>query len=206
MDTSHVIEDGEGSRNTKDGSHIMRTTKSRLLASTAVLGVLAAAMSAVVFSAFSATTENAGNSFATGSITLTDNDSGSALFNVSGADANDTYTRCIKVTYASTGSVNASVKLYGTTGGTGLDAYLDVAITRGTGDAADCSDFAGATSIYSGTLQAFPDNYAGGTNDTDASWSNGETATYRVAVTVQDNNAAQGLTATQTFTWEARSI
>lgn len=184
----------------------MRSTKSKLLASTAVLGVLAAAMSAVVFSAFSATTQNAGNSFATGSITLTDNDSGSALFNVTGADANDTYTRCIRVTYASTGSVNATVKLYGTTAGTGLDQYLDVAITRGTGTAADCSDFAGATSIYSGTLQAFPDNYAAGVDDTDTSWSNGEAATYRIAVTVQDNNAAQGLNASQTFTWEARSI
>lgn len=184
----------------------MRSTKSKLLASTTVVGVLAAVISAVVFSAFSSTTENAGNSFSTGSITLTDNDAGSALFNVSGATPGATATRCIKVTYASTGSVNASVKLYGTTGGTGLDQYLDVAITRGTGDAADCSDFAGATSVYSGTLQGYPDNYAAGIDDPDASWSNGESATYRIAVTVQDDNAAQGLNASQTFTWEARNL
>lgn len=193
----------------------MRSTKSKLLASVAILGVLAAAMSAVVFSAFSSTTENAGNTFATGSIALTDNDSGSALFTVSGADALDVYTRCIKVDYASTGSVASTVRLHGATTGSGLDPYLDVRIRRGTGSAGNCSDFAaavtdyigsGAGVIYTNTLTAFPDNYAAGLVDQDSSWSNGETATYEIRVTVQDNNLAQGLNATQTFTWEARSI
>lgn len=184
----------------------MRSTKSRLLASTVVLGVLAAAMSAVVFSAFSATTENTNNQFATGSIALTDNDSGTALFNVSGADANDSFTRCIRVTYASTGGLEATVRLYGATSGTGLDQYLTVDIDRAdSGTQADCSDFSGTVgAVYDGTLQAFPDSYAAGTA-TDGTWTNGKAVTYRIAVTVQNNNAAQGLNATQAFTWEARS-
>lgn len=184
----------------------MRSTKSRLLASTAVLGVLAAAMSAVVFSAFSATTENLNNQFATGSMTLTDNDSGTALFNVSGADANDSFTRCIRVTYASTGAIDATVRLYGATSGTGLDQFLTVDIDRAdTGSAADCSDFAGAVgAVYDGTLQDFPDSYAAGTV-TDGAWTNGKAVTYRIAVTVQNTNAAMGRNVTQAFTWEARS-
>ena len=42
----------------------------------------------------------------------------------------NTDTGCIKVSYA--GSLASEVRLYGTTSGTGLDAYLDLTVTRGT--------------------------------------------------------------------------
>ena len=63
--------------------------------------------------------------------------------------------------------------------------------------------------IYSGTLQGFPDSYAAGAQDPKAnspeSWTTGEGHTYRFALTVADTNAAQGLTYTQSFTWEGRN-
>jgi hypothetical protein len=62
---------------------------------------------------------------------------------------------------------------------------------------------AGAGVIFDGTLDAYPDTYDGGLEDP-ASWADSDTHAYRFAVTVGDDNAAQGLTAGQTFTWEAR--
>jgi len=193
---------------------LKKTIGAKLLATVAVLGVLAAVGSVAVFSAFSSTTSNTGNSFATGSITLTDNDSASAMFTLTGLKGGDTSSKCIKVNYASTGSVNSTVKLYGATAGSGLADYLDVVVTKGTFPGAPpasfgCAGFsaggAGST-LHTGTLTAYPDNFAGGYTDPDASWSNGESAVYKIDVTVQSVAGAQGKTATQDFIWEANSI
>lgn len=193
---------------------IKNTIGAKLLATVAVLGVLAAVGSVAVFSAFSSTTTNPGNSFTSGSITLTDNDSNTAMFTLTGLKGGDTFSKCIKVDYASTGSVNSTVKLYGATAGSGLADYLDVVVTKGTFPGAPpasfgCTGFspggAGST-LHNGTLTSYPDDYAGGYSDPDTSWSNGESGVYKIDVTVQSVAGAQGKTATQDFTWEARSI
>ena len=69
------------------------------------------------------------------------------------------------------------MRLYGTTTGTGLDQYLDLKVTRGTYTPSEpafdsCTNFQpdgteyiagkGNGVIYDGTLQGFPDDYAGG--------------------------------------------
>ena len=140
------------------------------------------------------------------------------MLSLSGAKPGDSDTSCIVVSYS--GTLPASVRLYGTTSGTGLDQYLDLTATRGTKSSAfdGCSDFTadatnyigqGAGVIYSGTLQGWADNYAAGLVDptpgSPETWTNPESHAYKFVVTVQDNNSAQGLNATQTFTWEARN-
>ena len=184
-----------------------------------VVGLLGIAL-AGTWSAFSATTDNEGNTFSAGTVTLSDNDAGSAIFTLSGAAPGNSDTGCITVSY--TGSLPSTVRLYGTTAGTGLDQYLDLKITRGTfstapafdsctGFTADATNYigAGAGVIYNGTLQGFADNYTAGLVDptagTPESWTNPESHVYQIQVTVQDNDAAQGKNATQTFTWEARN-
>jgi predicted ribosomally synthesized peptide with SipW-like signal peptide len=181
----------------------------------ALLGVLAGIGT---WSAFSATTENTGNAFDAGSVIISDDDAGSAMLSLSNAKPGDSDTSCIKVTY--TGSLPATVRLYGTTAGTGLDQYLDLTVTRGTKASGfdSCADFVpdltdyigqGPGVIFQGTLQGYPDSYAAGIVDPTAgapeSWTNPETHAYRFTVTVQDDSDAQGLNATQTFTWEARN-
>ena len=53
------------------------------------------------------------------------------MFNLSGMDPSDPVEqRCIVLTY--TGSLASTVRLYGTTGGSGLADYLNVKVTRGT--------------------------------------------------------------------------
>lgn len=117
----------------------------------------------------------------------------------------------------------SSVRLYGTTGGSGLDQYVNLTVTRGTftgaadafdscnGFSTDATNYAGADAgvLYFGTLRNLPDTYATGlvdpTTGSPEVWTTNESHVYRFDVTLQNNNSAQGLSATQTFVWEARN-
>lgn len=207
-----------------NGVHRRKPRSAAKLGLTMLVVALLGAVAAIgTWSAFSSVTSNPGNSFTAGSVTLSDNDSGSAMFNMTGMLPGSTEAGCIKISY--TGSVASTVRLYGTTGGTGLDQYLDVKVTRGINTPSDpsfdsCTNFsadatnyigAGAGVIYNGTLQGYADNYTAGlvdpTSGSPESWTNPENHVYRFDITLQSSapNAAQGLTATQEFTWEARN-
>jgi hypothetical protein len=190
---------------------------SRLALTALVLGLLGTIAGVGTWSAFSATTDNSGNSFASGTVAIGDDDSGSAMLSLSNAKPGDSDAACIVVDY--TGSLPASVTLYGSTGGTGLDQYLDLTVTRGTKSSGfdACGDFnpdatdyigAGPGVVYSGTLQGYPNGYGAGITDAPGAvenWTNGETHAYKFVVSVQNDGAAQGLNANQVFTWEARN-
>jgi predicted ribosomally synthesized peptide with SipW-like signal peptide len=195
-----------------------KSLASKTALSLLTLVLLGAAIAATI-AAFNSTTENSGNSFSAGSVILSDNDADTAMLSLSGAKPGDSDTSCIRVSY--TGTLAATVRLYGTTSGTGLDQYLTLTVTRGTTSGSptfdSCSAFtadatnylgSGAGVIYTGTLQGFADSYAAGivdpTSGSPESWTNGESHDYKFVVSLNDNNSAQGLNATQTFTWEAR--
>ena len=190
---------------------------SKLALTALVLGVLGTIAGVGTWSAFSATTDNSGNAFVSGTVQIGDDDSGSAMLALSNAKPGDSDAACIVVDYA--GSLPATVRLYGSTGGNGLDQYLDLKVTRGTKSSGfdACGDFtsdgtdyigAGAGVIYDGTLQGYPDGYAGGIVDAPGvaeTWTNGEAHAYQFVVAVQNAGGAQGLNASQVFTWEARN-
>ena len=98
----------------------------------------------------------------------------------------------------------------GDLGGSGLAGYLDLTVERGSGAAAfgDCTGFTSAETLTTGgTLAAFAaasTDFASGAG-TWAPAATGESQWYRVVVTLQDDNAAQGLDATVDFTWEAQN-
>jgi len=182
----------------------------KILLTLVVVGAAGALASVGVFSAFSSTTSNPGNAFSAGTVTISDNDSDAAVYNASNQKPGDSAERCIKVTYG--GSLPSSVKLYRSafSGGSGLDDYIDLSITKGTGNAFDCSDFGGGTSVYSNELKTFASSYGTGVAVTNAggsaTWNQNDAVTYRIRATLQDDDAAQGLTAgTHSFTWEARN-
>lgn len=156
--------------------------------------------------AFSATTVNTSNSFATGSVVLTDDDTGSAMFSLTGMKPGTTYTNCITVTYSGT-LTPATVKLYGSTTST-LDTYLDAVIDVGTGGSfGDCTGFSLTTNLYTGTLANFDathTNFATGVTAFTAA-TNPTVRTVRFQIDVQDNNAAQSLSSTADFTFEAQA-
>lgn len=186
-----------------------------------VLALLVPAAGGVTFAAYTATSVNGGNALEAGSVKLSDNGDGSSMLSLGGALPGDTTSACINVTYD--GSIPSTVRLHGTTTGTGLDAYLDLKVTRGTYSPSapafkSCTNFqpdatnyigAGNGVIYSGTLQGFPDDYASGLVDplsgSPESWTTGESHVYRLDVTLQNNFGAQGKTAAQVFRWEARN-
>src|SRR3954468_8253984 len=189
-----------------------------IVAAIALTCVLAGAQT---WAAYDDTTANKADSFATGTVALADNDSGAAMLSLSSAVPGATDTGCMTVTY--TGSLASAVRLYGTSTGSGLDAYLDLKITRGSFSGAppafdscasftpDATDYVGSGGgvIYNGTLQAFPDDYASGRVDPLAAgpetWTTGESHVYKIQVTLQNNASAAGKAAGQTFTWEARN-
>jgi hypothetical protein len=187
------------------------------LALTALTLAVGGGTFAGTLSAFSSTTTNSGNVLTSGTVILADNDSATAMLALSGAKPGDSDTSCIRVSY--TGSLASTVRLYGTTTGTGLDSYLTLTVTRGaasagfdncTGFIADTTNYlgSGAGVVYTGTLLAFADSYSLGLVDptaTPESWTTGETHDYKFVVTLADSDAAQGKNATQTFTWEARN-
>jgi hypothetical protein len=166
------------------------------------------------YSAFTATTVNDLNSLSAGSVALSDNDSSAVMFNATGLKPGDVVTKCILVTYS--GTLTSNVKMYiasaDTIGGTGLGSYLDMVVDQGTDSAntfPTCNTITSVTNIFTGnTLANFATNknsYANGVG-TWAPTGSGQTKTFRVIFTVQNNNSANGLTATTIkFTWEAQN-
>ncbi|MFC4043206.1 hypothetical protein ACFO1B_32650 [Dactylosporangium siamense] len=167
------------------------------------------------FAAFSATTTDGVDNWAAGSVSFGANAPATAMFTASGLKPGSNGTACVKITY--TGSLAASVRLYlknADLGGTGLAGYLTFQVNEGTGSAADCSDFVSSANDYNAvgmgdttkTLAAFntaSNSYATGVSGWAATANT--TKTYQFKWQVQDNNAANGTTASATFTWEAQN-
>ena len=189
------------------------TTARKGLATLVVIGVTGALAAFGTFSAFSDTKSNSGNSFSTGTVTLTDNASSAAMFNaVTGAAPGAASTdRCIKVSY--TGSLAATVKLYTTdSSGGNLAPYTDVTITPGTYSGSEpafpsCTNFsASGAAIYTGTLDNFrttKNSYANGVSCV-ASPNVVYTFSYTVSSSAPDT-VQGGTTGSHSYTWEARN-
>lgn len=192
-------------------------TTSRLLTSRdrrrsgAIIGgaaaLSAAAVSALVFTAtnaaFTATTDNSGSSFDAGTVALSDNDLGSALFTVTDMVPGDTETACIEVTYDGTivGADLAGLNLYGTSSGA-LAAELDLDVQRSAAGGS-CAAFSSAATVYSGALSALGTSFATGAAGLTPSATN-ETVAYQFSVTLPASapNGVQGASGAADFTWE----
>ena len=184
--------------------------KHRLLMTTMIVGLAAALGGFGIFAAFSSTTTNPGNTFEAGTVTIEDNDGGSALFTNAVKQKPGDTDRCVKVKY--TGSLDATVKLY-TSAITGTGSDLNLTVAKGAGAAADCSDFVAAGDVFGpDTLANFrtahPD-FAGGlaVNPGAATkWVTNDEVTFRFRITVPDSNSAQGKSVDPfTLTWEAQN-
>ncbi len=183
----------------------------KLLLTLLIVGVVGSIAGIGTFSAFSATTSNTGNNFAAGTVYIVDNDTGSAMFNVSNAKPGNSYSSCIKVTYL--GTLDASVKLYGSGFGGALAQYLTVKVEEGSGAAGfgDCTGFSPSSTLYNNVaMNSFPTTYAGA-SATGGTWSTNSAVDYRVTVTLADDNNANGGSSPLSanafgFTWEARNV
>jgi hypothetical protein len=190
----------------------------RLAATVVVLGGCAALASSATWSNLNSTATNPSNSFTAGTVQIASNSSSSAVLSLANAKPGAVSTGCIQVTY--TGTLPANVRLYGTGGGTGLNQYLTLVVTRGTfsttpaagsctGFTADSTNYIsqGGGVIYSGTLANWPASSATAltdpTSSSPATWNTNGAHGYQLSVTVLSNAAGQGLTGSESFTFEA---
>jgi hypothetical protein len=128
------------------------------VASATPIAVVAAA--ALIFqssnAAFTGSTRNSGNNWSTGAVALTDDDAGSARFQVDNMVPGDTDSRCIKVTANS--SVPGTVKGYAVNpvlSVHGLENYVKVKIEAGTGGGfGSCNGFASEETVVDGVTLA----------------------------------------------------
>jgi hypothetical protein len=187
-------------------------------ATVAILGACAMLATAGTWSNLNATATNPSNSFTAGTVAIASNSATSAVLTLANAKPGAAATGCIEVSYS--GTLPANVKLYGTGGGTGLNEYLTLVVTRGsfsgTPSAGSCTGFTGDSAnyigqgagvIYDGLLAGWPATAASAqldpTTASPASWTAGTVHGYRFQVTLDNSPAAQGLTANETFTFEA---
>jgi hypothetical protein len=192
--------------------HIGRKGTSLVLRAATIVASLLA-MTAVVATtsraAFSDTESNGGQTMKAGTVVLSDDDADSKMFNIDPMKPG-TVTKCINVTYS--GNLAADVKLYAAVGGDGLAGYLTTVIDVGTGATGgaslDCTNYVQGSNLYNGLLSGLSaTNYGNGlggftvaTNPTAS-----VTKSYRISQTLASDNAAQGKSATLTFTWEAQN-
>ena len=182
----------------------------------AIVGVIGS--SAMVWqasnAAFTATTSDGVNSFAAGTVALSDNDLGTALFSATNLKPGSTGQACIRVTYS--GTLAAGVRLYAqsASASNGLDTYLTLTVDEGTNStvtAGTCGTWTSATGgggISTSTLNAFTTartTYGSGAG----TWNppSGATKDYQFTYTLSAAapNSAQGGTAQVTFAWEAQN-
>src|SRR3712207_3896255 len=130
----------------------------KIARSVAVVGIGGGIAAGATFSAFTSPTDNPGNVVASGAISLTDNDSGSSLYNVPTATpGSSSVPKCIQVTF--NGDVPSTVKLYrsGFTNGTGLDPHVTLLVERVTGTNGtwpDCTNAANRSEEHTSELQS----------------------------------------------------
>jgi hypothetical protein len=168
--------------------------------------------------AFSATTDNSNDAWATGSLALTNNGGGTtysgttaALFTEANLKPGDTGAKCITV--QSGGTLPGSLKLYrGTVSGTNsaaLAAVLDVtvdavAVGASTNVQANCTGYTGgsAGAVFNGTLNAMPSTYAAAAGTAVAGGT--QRVVYRIGWTVNSGagNSVQSSSAQANLIWE----
>lgn len=197
------------------GPRRLSTTPLLVLAVVAGLVASAAIIWHASFAAFTATTDNPNNQWSSGTVTLTDNDSGTAMFSASNLKPGSTGSSCITVSY--NGSLAAAVKLYIAPGGLThsagsspyLSDYLTITVEEGSGSPGfgDCTGFTASATIISGQhltqIASTNTNFSNGAG----TWapSGAATKVYRFTYTLDASapNTVAGQTETATFTWEA---
>lgn len=189
--------------------------KLRIVGIAAGLVLVSGIVLQVSSAAFTGSTDNSGNSWDAGTVKLTDNDTGTAMFTATNQKPGDTATKCIEVTYGGTITPSAAVALSaavtesndGT--GNGLGDDLDVVVQIGAAGST-CTLFGTGTGLYNGTLAAFNTSatplstgwtpvLGGLTPDTMRPFQ------FTVTLGTDTLNDAQGDGADANFTWSATS-
>jgi hypothetical protein len=192
----------------------MAERKRKLLLSLLVMGAVGSVASWGMYSAFTATTTNSGNTITAGTVQIGQHAGATTLYSASNQGPGSSVVKCVRVTY--TGSLASSVKLYA--GGTiNNGGAFNLKVERGSGltspdNTMSCAGFTPASTAYDGGLNGFATSYAAGIDAkaAGAAWNENDAVDYRFTMSVVDDptpNARSSTVASgsHTFTWEARN-
>ena len=159
---------------------------------------------------FSRVTANGANSWATGQVSITDDDGGSIMFTVTGLKPGFTDSRCIRVSYG--GSVGPGpVRIYATapTGTLGTDLLMTVEVGTVGSFAGGCGAFSATSTVFTdvplstiGTKTTYAAGYPTGWSPTGAE-SRVFRFTYTLSKATPDDQ--QGASCAIPFTWETQT-
>ena len=192
----------------------LNNRKRKLLVSLALVVVVGGIAAFGTFAAFTATTSNTGNTISSGTVQIGQHSGSTTLYSLTNQKPNDSYARCVRVTYG--GTLASSVKLYASTGITGGSNY-NLQIERGsviTTPAADmnCTGFTASSTAYNGQLSSLGTTFGTGVDGkaAAAAWATNDAVDYRFTITQTDDTTANAHTSTVTsgthsFTWEAQN-
>jgi hypothetical protein len=174
---------------------------------------IGAGMGSGTVAAFSGSTNNPDNRIKAGTVVLSTDAGEGAVWTVGAAQPDATMTKCVVASYD--GTLAAGVKLFGSVSGA-LAPHLTLEVVRGTKAPAangDCTGFSadtanhaglGAGVLWRGTLDTFPGSASAIADP--QSWSAGDKHAYQFRLTMSSVEAAQGLSASMSFTWEAANL
>lgn len=169
----------------------------------------AAVIATASYAAFSDTTDNAGNAWRTGGVSLTDDLQGEALFDAGDLVPGSTGMNCITVTATTTNPTTVQLYTADQSDDDALAQYVGMTIERGSlATAGDCATFTAESTVHDGSLGDLLTKTSFGTGVGDWAPSVGESATtYRFSYDLADDapNTTQNSEAGTTFVWEAQT-
>lgn len=183
------------------------STRLRVAASVMLASVLAVAVAVGTHSAFTNVDTNAGNSVSAAQLNLASQGAVSGLLGtITGLLPLQTITNCVQLVYT---GPSATVAMAASANTTGLAPYLNLQIVRGTFAggvaAANCTGFtpdATGNPVFNAALNTL----TAPITDSNTTWGAAGATTkvaYEFITTQLDNNLAQGLSSSPSFTWTA---
>lgn len=180
-----------------------------LAAALMALALVVFMVSSVTRAAWTDTTRNDTNSWATGEVTLTDDDGDSAMFTITNMMPGDTLSKTIIVTNEST--VSLDVKLYGETlsDSAGLGEHLNLKIGTTSGGAEVYDGTAAGTLTGTDGFASTHTDYASGTAPITLGTNTGTDDTeeyfFWVELDSEAPDSVQGASASIDFVWEGHT-
>jgi hypothetical protein len=171
----------------------------------AAAGVAATLGAGLLASQAVAAVVGAASSTSTDPVTLADDDGAMAMFTATNVGGGDVMSRCLQVTYDSSGPAN--LRMYAALTAAGLAPYLHLVVETGFGGSyGDCSGFGGSV-LYSGSLAGFAGTHTDFASGLKVPVAPSATPiSFRFTVQVGSQAAAQGRTAAADFWWEAQTV
>lgn len=171
-------------------------------AATAALLLAVAVGWHAAWAGFSDTTQPGGLTITTATLSLSDDDAGTAFFTATDLRPGATGSRCLTVTSTSTVPTTVRVRASSRTTGT-LSGQLRVTVDAGTGP---CTGFVSGGSPGTAILAQFPTTWSAGLTSWRTTGTAGESRAYQVTYTLPASaTTGSNGTASIALTWEAQS-